>query len=97
MAEQKIRREQRFKKSEGGRLQRALGQLGAGESVTRKIGAETRMRGDIRDKEDGVEKIDENQGRWLMRYFSDKQSVDTLYGKRLHTLIAESRSGKSEE
>jgi hypothetical protein len=69
MAEQKIRREQRFKKSEGGRLQRALGQLGAGESVTRKIGAETRMRGDFRDKEDGVEKIDENQGRWLMRYF----------------------------
>lgn len=69
------------------------------------------MRGDFRDKEDGVEKIDENQGRWLMRYFlflffltkvkyryfSDKQSVDTLYGKRLHTLIAESRSGKSEE
>jgi hypothetical protein len=31
------------------------------------------------------------------RYFSDKQSVDTLYGKQLHTLIAESRSGKSEE
>jgi hypothetical protein len=31
-----------------------------------------------------------------IKIFSDKQRVDTLYGKRLHTLFSESRNGKSE-
>jgi hypothetical protein len=31
-----------------------------------------------------------------IKIFSDKQRVDTLYGKRLHTLFSESRNGESE-